>query len=141
MEKDSSKPESQSGSPHNSDDEPPEDQQVVSLIRQVNFRKWYSKVTIFVQTFEFTTVALFDSGADLNCIQEGLIPTKFYQKSRESLSTASGKSLQLNFEIPKAHVDYDGVISTYLSEKVKFEFLSKPELHNLRALQKQSVSK
>ncbi|CAL9012685.1 unnamed protein product [Prunus brigantina] len=76
--------------------------------------------------------------ADLNCIQEGLIPTKFYHKSKQSLSTASGKSLQLTYEIPKAHVDYDGVISTYLGEQVKFEFLSKPELHNLKALQKQS---
>ncbi|CAL8992097.1 unnamed protein product, partial [Prunus brigantina] len=28
---------------------------------------------------------------------------------------------------------------TYLGEQVKFEFLSKPELHNLKALQKQSV--
>ncbi|CAL9013024.1 unnamed protein product, partial [Prunus brigantina] len=54
---------------------------------------WYSKVTIFVKKFEFNTVALFDSGAYLNCIQEGLIPTKFYKKSKESLSTASGKSL------------------------------------------------
>ncbi|CAL9002903.1 unnamed protein product [Prunus brigantina] len=108
MEKESSSqsesPKSQSESPHNSDEEPSDNQQVVNLIRQVNFRKWYSKVTIFVKNFEFTTVALFDSGADLNCIQEGLIPTKFYQKSRESLSTASGKSLQLNFELPKAHV-------------------------------------
>ncbi|CAL9004310.1 unnamed protein product, partial [Prunus brigantina] len=177
MEKESSKSKSQSESPHNSDDEPSDNQQVVNLIKQVNFRKRYSRVTIFVKNFEFNTVVIFDSGADLNCIQEGLIPTKFYQKSRESLSTASGKSLQLNYEIPKAHVcqnkicfktsfvlvknitdevilglpfiallypfqvDYDGVISTYLGENVKFEFLSKPELHNLKALQKNSVSK
>ncbi|BBH05584.1 Excinuclease ABC, C subunit [Prunus dulcis] len=40
---------------------------------------------------------------DLNCIKEGLIPTKYYIKSTESLRTASGKSLQLNYEIPKAH--------------------------------------
>ncbi|KAI5335122.1 hypothetical protein L3X38_025255 [Prunus dulcis] len=159
-------------SPHHSDEEPSEDQPVVNLIKQVHLRKWYSKVTIFVQNFELTTVALFDSGADLNFIQEGLIPTRYYQKSRESLSTTSGKSLQLNFELPKAHicqnkvcfktsfvlvknitdevilglpflallypfqVEYDGIISTYLGEKVKFEFLSKPELHNLKALQK-----
>ncbi|CAL8992099.1 unnamed protein product [Prunus brigantina] len=100
----SSESKSQSESPHNSDEEPSDSQPVVNLIRQASFRKWYSKVTIFVKNFEFTTVALFDSGADLNCIQEGLIPTKFYQKSRQSLSTASGKSLQLNYEIPKAHV-------------------------------------
>ncbi|CAL2237337.1 unnamed protein product [Prunus armeniaca] len=104
MEKESSESKSQSESPHNADDEPSDSQQVVNLIKQVNFRKWYSKVTIFVQNFELNTVALFDSGADLNCIQKGLIPTKFYQKSRESLSTASGKSFQLNFELPKAHV-------------------------------------
>ncbi|CAL8088262.1 unnamed protein product [Prunus armeniaca] len=121
MEKESSESKSQSESPHNSDDEPSDSQQVVNLIKQVNFRKWYSNVTIFVQNFEFNTVALFDSGADLNCIQEGLIPTKFYQKSSESLSIASGKSLQLNFELPKAHVDYDGVISTYLGEKENVE--------------------
>ncbi|KAI5322802.1 hypothetical protein L3X38_031874 [Prunus dulcis] len=177
LKQETCKPNNLSGSPHQFDDEPSEEQPVVNLIKQVHLRKWYSKVTIFVHDFEFTTVALFDSGADLNCIQEGLIPTKYYQKSRESLSTASGKSLQLNFEIPKAHicqnkicfktsfvlvknitdevilglpflallypfqVEYDGLISTHLGETVKFKFLSKPELHNLKALQKQSVAK
>ncbi|CAL2257672.1 unnamed protein product [Prunus armeniaca] len=48
MEKEYSESKSQSGSPHNSDDEPPEDQQVVNLIRQVNFRKWYSKELILI---------------------------------------------------------------------------------------------
>ncbi|BBH05339.1 Leucine-rich repeat protein kinase family protein [Prunus dulcis] len=91
--------------------------------------------------FEFTTVALLDSGADLNCIQEGLIPTKYYTKSCESLRTASGKSLQLNYEIPRAHVNHDGVISTHLGEQAKFEFLSKPELHQLKTFQKSSISK
>ncbi|BBN67532.1 Excinuclease ABC, C subunit [Prunus dulcis] len=79
--------------------------------------------------------------ADLNCIQEGLIPTKYYTKSCESLRTASGKSLQLNYEIPRAHVNHDGVISTHLGEQVKFEFLSKPELHQLKTFQKSSISK
>ncbi|BBG93113.1 LRR and NB-ARC domains-containing disease resistance protein [Prunus dulcis] len=79
------------------------EEHAVNLIKQVNFRKWYSKVTISVKDYEFHVVALFDSGADLNCIKEGLIPTKYYMKSTESLRTASGKSLQLNYEIPKAH--------------------------------------
>ncbi|CAL9021169.1 unnamed protein product [Prunus brigantina] len=177
MDKASSESRSQPESPNNSDGEPSNKEQAINLIKHVNFIKWYSKVTIFVKNFEFNTVALFDSRADLSCIQEGLIPTKFYKKSKESL-TASGKSLQLNYEIPKAHVcqnkicfktsfvlvknitdhevilglpfiallypfqvEYDNVTSTHLGEKVKFEFLSKPELHNLKALQKSSVSK
>ncbi|CAL9029902.1 unnamed protein product [Prunus brigantina] len=101
LEKEPSESNSPPGSPvHKSD----KDEQSVNLIKQVNFRKWYSKFTIIVKNFELNTVALFDSGADLNCIKEGLIPTQYYKKSTESLSTASGKSLQLNYEIPKAHV-------------------------------------
>ncbi|CAL9003020.1 unnamed protein product, partial [Prunus brigantina] len=96
---------SESNSPPNSPDHKSE--KAINLIKQVNFRKWYSKVTIIVKNFEFNTVALFDSGADLNCIREGLVPTQYYKKSTESLSTASGKSLQLNYEIPKAHVCQD----------------------------------
>ncbi|CAL9028495.1 unnamed protein product, partial [Prunus brigantina] len=145
-------------------------EQAINLINHVSFRKWYSKVTIMIENFEFNTIALFDSGADLNCIREGLIPTKYYRKSKESLSTASGKLLKLNFEIPKAHVcqnrvcfktsfvliknitdrvilglpfisllyplqvEFDGVASSYLGEKVKFEFLTKSELHDLKFL-------
>ncbi|CAL9025623.1 unnamed protein product, partial [Prunus brigantina] len=177
MQKESSESRSPTESPNNSDGEPSNQDQAINLIKHVTFRKWYAKVTIFVRNFEFNTVALFDSGADLNCIQEGLIPTKYYRKSKESLRTASGKSLQLNYEIPKAHicqnkicfktsfvfvknitdevilglplitllypfqVEYDGVTSTHLGEKVKFKFLTKPELHNLKALQKNSVAK
>ncbi|CAL9000081.1 unnamed protein product, partial [Prunus brigantina] len=145
-------------------------EQAINLINHVPFRKWYSKITIIVENFEFNTIALFDSGADLNCIREGLIPTKYYKKSKESLSTASGKLLKLNYEIPKAHVcqnrvcfktsfvliknitdrvilglpfisllyplqvEFDGVVSSYLGEKVKFEFLTRSELHDLKIL-------
>lgn len=38
-------------------------------------------------------------------------------------------------------VEYDGVTSSQLGEKVKFEFLTKPELHSLKLLQKLAVSK
>ncbi|CAL9012684.1 unnamed protein product, partial [Prunus brigantina] len=174
LEKEPSESNSPPGSPvHKSD----KNEQSVNLIKQVNFRKWYSKVTINVKDFEFNTVALFDSGADLNCIKEGLVPTKYYKKSTESLSTASGKTLQINYEIPKAHVcqnkicfktsfvlvknitdkvilglpfismlypfhvEFDGVVSSYLGEKIKFTFLTKPELHSLKYLHDDNLSK
>ncbi|KAI5338517.1 hypothetical protein L3X38_017788 [Prunus dulcis] len=100
---------SSSQSPTNSDDESLNPEQALCLVKRISFKKWYVKVTIFVDQFEFTTVALLDSGADLNCIQEGLIPTKYYTKSCESLRTASGKSLQLNYEIPRAHSSTVGI--------------------------------
>jgi len=162
---------------HSDKDKPSSSDKAIKLIKQVHFRKWYSKVSIFINNFELKTIALFDSGADLNCIQEGLIPTKYYKKSKETLGTASGNLLHLKFEIPKAHlcqnkvrfktsfvlvrgiidevilglpfitllypfnVEYDEVTSVYLGEKVKFQFLAKPELRALKALQSSSVSK
>ena len=39
--------------------------------------KWFAKVKIVVSPdYYFTVVAMIDSGADMNCIQEGLIPSK-----------------------------------------------------------------
>ena len=54
---------------------------VLSLLHKIRIQKWYSKITIVIEDFHLETIALIDSGADLNCIQEGLIPTKYFHKS------------------------------------------------------------
>ena len=59
--------------------------------------------------YVFEIIALLDTGADSNCIQEGLIPTKYYEKTTEKLSQASGVSLNIEFKLPNAHVCRDGV--------------------------------
>jgi hypothetical protein len=42
------------------------------------------RVTLVVnKSFILETVPLFDTDADLNCIQEGLILTKFFKKTKE----------------------------------------------------------
>ena len=49
----------------------------LDTINRVNFHKWHSIVRIVIsKDFEFEVIALIDSGADLNCIQEGIIPSK-----------------------------------------------------------------
>jgi hypothetical protein len=48
---------------------------------------------------QFTTIALLDSGANMNCIQ-GIIPTKYFKK----LSQASGAKLNINYKLPNAHI-------------------------------------
>ena len=52
---------------------------------------------------------MIDSGADLNCIQEGIIPPRFYRKSKERLASASGGKMQIEYDIPQAEVCQGGI--------------------------------
>ena len=56
-----------------------------------------------------TEIALIDSGADMNCIQEGLIPLKYYKKSFERLTQANGEKLIINYKIPSVDICNDRV--------------------------------
>ena len=77
----------------------------LETISRINFQKWHSKVRIVISRgFEFEVIALINSGADLNCIQEGIIPSKYFKKTKERLTSASGEKMQIEFKIPKAHV-------------------------------------
>ena len=50
-------------------------QNFLSLIDRVIFQKWHTEITLVInKEFSLTEVALIDSGVDMNCIQEGLIP-------------------------------------------------------------------
>ena len=51
----------------------------------------YVNVTLVVnKTFIIELLALIDTGADLNCVQEGLISTTYYEKTTERLSSDNG---------------------------------------------------
>ena len=54
--------------------------------------------------FKLETIALLDRGADNNCIREGIVPTKYYEKIYEKLSGANGTSLKVNYKLPKAKI-------------------------------------
>lgn len=46
----------------------------VNHLNRIITQKWYVEVQIVVnQEFSFTSEALVDSGADLNCLAEGLV--------------------------------------------------------------------
>ena len=61
----------------------------INLIDRVLIQKWYTEIQIVVnKEYYFTIVALLDLGADSNCIQEELIPAKYYEKTTEGLSQA-----------------------------------------------------
>ena len=82
----------------------------INILDKINFQKWYVEVTVSInQEFSFTTIALLDTGADLNCIQEGLIPSKYFEKTRETLSQANGTKLNINYKLSNAHICNNGL--------------------------------
>jgi hypothetical protein len=82
----------------------------LNLIDRIVFQKWFAAVTIVInKEFELTTVALIDSGADMNCIQEGIIPTKYYEKTTEKLHQASGSRLHIEYKLSNVHICNNGV--------------------------------
>ena len=45
----------------------------------------------------------------MNCIQEGLIPSKYFEKSTERLVSANGSQMKIKYELKNAHVCHDNV--------------------------------
>ncbi|XLT51694.1 hypothetical protein HN873_044298, partial [Arachis hypogaea] len=62
-------------------------------------------IQIVVKDFVLETIALFDTGADSNCIKEGLVPTKYFEKTTERLSPITGERLKINFKLTNTFVE------------------------------------
>ena len=52
---------------------------------------------------------MIDSGVDMNCIQEGLIPSKYFEKSIERLVSANGSQMKIKYELNNAHVCHENI--------------------------------
>ncbi|KAL5758725.1 hypothetical protein ACOSP7_021336 [Xanthoceras sorbifolium] len=77
--------------------------------------KWYSKVTIVVsKAFIFEGEALIDSGADLNCISEGMIPSQYCSKTTQMLNTANGGRMLIEYKLSFQHIMND-IFNPYLN--------------------------
>ena len=76
--------------------EPPIEKDVTNINSRHNF--YFSK-----------NYTLIDSRADMNCIQEGLIPLKYYEKPSERLTQANGEKLIINYKIPNVHICNDEI--------------------------------
>ena len=44
-------------------------------------------------------ITMIDSGANMNCIQERLIPSKYFEKSTERLVSANGSQMKIKYEL------------------------------------------
>uniref|UniRef100_A0A0R0H5H8 Uncharacterized protein n=1 Tax=Glycine max TaxID=3847 RepID=A0A0R0H5H8_SOYBN len=103
---------SDSESANNSEENQPEnleDDMFLGLINKIKIQKFYINIKIIINDFVLETMALFDTGADSNCILEGLIPTKFFEKTSEKLSTANDSKLKINFKLSNAIIENQGL--------------------------------
>ena len=59
---------------------------------------------VTIEDFEMEIVVLIDLGADMNCIQEGLIPIKYYEKIGQKLFAANKGKLEIEFKLQNVHI-------------------------------------
>ena len=74
---------------------------ITKMIRQ----KWHIKIRIFIKPdFSKNIIALVDSGADINCIQEGLIPSEYFEKTIQRIVGANKQALGVEYKVSNVHV-------------------------------------
>lgn len=128
------------------DDEEGKDQEIndlhyVNLVDRVITHKWHTKITIVVhKEYMIQIVALIDSGADLNCINEGLVPSKYFYKTLEELNTIDGSKMSVKYKLNNTVICNEGICFEIpflmvkgLSHKV---ILGNPFLHMLYSIQR-----
>ncbi|KAK2993839.1 hypothetical protein RJ640_023723, partial [Escallonia rubra] len=104
----------------------PKEQEILSMDRVI-FQKWYVSVKVVIsKDFTFEGIALIDSGADLNCIKEGLVPTKYCETTRQALTTANNGRMKINYKISESWVCNDDFYQDlYKDTKVLYQRLQK----------------
>ena len=99
----------------------------LNIIDRMVFQKWYTKITLVVhKEFSLTIVALVDSGVDMNCIQEGLIPFKCYESTTDKLTQANGDRLKISNKLTKAYIHNNGInfrIPFFLVDKLSYKVI------------------
>ena len=80
-------------------------QSFVNTITKMTTQKWHIKVKLFIKpNFCKEFLALVDSGIDINCVQEGLIPTVYFEKTYQGVVSTNAKPLVIDFKISNIHI-------------------------------------
>ena len=59
---------------------------------------------VIVKYFKLHSIALLHSDANMTCIQEGLIPLKYLEKTKQKMASATRSKLQINYKLPNAYI-------------------------------------
>lgn len=80
-------------------------QEYLNIIEQTISRQYVLKIKIIIsQEFAFETLALVDIAAYRTIIREGLIPTKYYEKTTQALSTTNDQKFKIKYKLSNAVV-------------------------------------
>ena len=86
------------------------DNSQLNLVKKMLPLKWFTKVKIAVSHYyHFNVIVMIDFGADMNCIQEGLIPSKYFEKSTKRLVFANDTQIKIKYELNNAYVCHSNV--------------------------------
>ncbi|KAG5599622.1 hypothetical protein H5410_030992 [Solanum commersonii] len=100
--------------------------------------KWYIKCTILIgNTFSITDIAMIGSGADVSCIQEGLVPTKYFEKVTHMNQLYPPIILGtpfINALFPFTNINVKGFSATYKDQDISYTFVTDPISHDINAL-------
>ncbi|GAV61911.1 hypothetical protein CFOL_v3_05436, partial [Cephalotus follicularis] len=67
-------------------------------------------ITITIHdSFKLQITALIYSGTQMDCIQEGLIPLKYFEKTKQKNFSANGENLITKFKVTDVHICNEGI--------------------------------
>ena len=123
-------------------------QNSLSIIDKVIFQKRDTEFALIIN--KESSLTEIDSRADINGIQEGLIPLKYYEKLSERLTQANGEKLIINYKIPNVHICNDKIrfetvfvlIKYFSSKDTLFRFIAPSipkEIYSLNNIDKERI--
>ncbi|KAI9194316.1 hypothetical protein LWI28_004979 [Acer negundo] len=85
-------------------------QQETLIIKEIRIQKWYMEVNIRISScFHLRVNVLIDTGVNLNCMREAFVPTKYFEKTAETLYGANKQQLSIQYKLTNAKVCNGGV--------------------------------
>ncbi|KAG5580127.1 hypothetical protein H5410_050754 [Solanum commersonii] len=125
----------------------PKQNMFLGMMQIVTAHKWYVKCTILIDnTFSITNIAMINSGADVSCMQEGLVPTKCFEKTTHMVKSASGHALDIKYKLsntrtpfinaiyPFTNISAKGFSATYKNQDISYTFIIEPISRDINAL-------
>lgn len=82
-----------------------EPSELLNTIERYLTQKCYCDVQCELkESYKFKHRTLLDSGAIVNCIREGLIPSGYFEKPTHKVHRANGEYLRVQYKIPEIYV-------------------------------------
>lgn len=75
------------------------------MMQVITSHKWHINCTDLIDNhLPITGIAMIDSDADKSCIQEGLIPLKYFEKTTHIVKSASIHALDIKHKLSNAQI-------------------------------------